>query len=373
MSFRIGPPARRMVDDRPEISAEVAGQQLWFRLPPGHPGELRGEPFLAASIVPAMRRGEPLELDPALPVCPAFLEGVQQFMDVFRFWGPALGLRLRPVEVLATEQAAPPSDGVATFFSGGIDGLYTLLTSEHPVSTAVFVHGIDFQLDNPMAHEAVRRNREWLAGRGVTLVEVESNVRFVGTELGVRWNQHNGACLAALGHALGSATTLVASTYSWEFTRGHGTHPVSDPLLSSATRRVVHHGYGPKRWQKLARVAEAPGVLELLRVCWQDREYNCGQCEKCRRTMLLLELLELEAPTFPRRPARDLVPDRIGDAESFYYVRQALGLARDRGRVEVAALLERRMKAWHWRRVLRELDDTFLGGRIDRLRRTLAR
>lgn len=376
MTVRIEAPTHRRVGQQHEVAATVAGERLWFRHSEQQVGPLRGEPFVAAALVPAMLAGGPLLVDPTLPVCPSFLAGARQFMDVFRFWGPGLGLALRPVEIIASEAAAPPPVGdrdVALFFSGGVDGMWSLREYQHPATMAVFVHGIDFQLDNPMAHEAARRNREWLARRGVPLVEVETNIRFVGTRLGVRWNKHNGACLAAVAHVVGAATTVIASGFSWHFTGPNGTHVATDPLLSSATRRIVHHGFGRARWQKLERLAGEPGALDLLRVCWQDREYNCGRCRKCHRTMLLLELLELESGAFPRAPAGSLVPNRIDDPEARHYVVQALDLARLRHHREIESALERLLQRDRRRRVARQTDEAFLGGTLGRLRRAVRR
>ena len=359
-----------------EIAASVAGERLWFRLGGRPPAAMRGEPFIAASLVPAMLRGGALIVDPGLPASPDFLEGARRYMNVFRFWGPGLGLDLRPVEIVAEEAPAPPPEpgrDTALFFSGGLDGMWSLLELGASVTQAVFVHGIDFQLDNPMARLAAERNREWLARHGVPLLEVESNIRFVGTRLGVRWNKHNGACLAGLGHLIGAATSVIASGFSWHFTGCNGTHLATDPLLSSSTRQIVHHGFGKPRWRKLEQIAREPGALDLLRVCWQDREYNCGQCEKCRRTMLLLDLLGLRSPAFPEARVSSLVPSRVDDPEGMHYLRQALELARLRGRRDVTRQIEATLRHQQWIETARHLDDAFLGGKARRLRQLLRR
>lgn len=371
MTLTITTPQRTPVGaDQIELAATVNGECLWFRVPHDRAPVLRGEPFVACLLVPAMATGQDLVLDDALPLCPHFVANIHRLMDVLRLWGPALGHRLRPIALRAVTEPAPATRDTIAFFSGGIDGLYTYLESRTEITHAAFGHGIDFQLDNPMAHEAVRLNRDWLAQHHTPLIEFASNARFVGHHFGVGWNSHNGLCLGGFAHALGAAHGLIAAGHAWNDYTPSGSHLMSDPLVSHATTTITHSGFGPLRWEKLARVAREPGVLDLLRVCWQDRGYNCGRCEKCRRTMLLLHLLGLSAPTFPStRTLADVLPRRITDADGAAYARQAHTLAQRLGRPDVVRLIDRLLWRWEARRWLVQADATLLGGALKRLRR----
>ncbi len=342
-----------LADGRQELAARIGGQRLWFRLPADWPVRLRGEPFAAAALPLAMANGTPLELDPALPVSPTLLDGMARLQEVFRLWGPRFRHRLAPVPVRATaETDGPPSDTVLSFFSGGVDGLYTLTRAPVPVSHAVVVRGIDLQLDNPLWDEICDRNRGWLARRDIPLLAVESNIRFVAHDLGVRWPMYFGAALAAIGHALGAGTLLIAAGHTWRELWPDGSHPVTDPLWSSDAVHVVHHGREAKRWEKLAAVIDEPGVPELLRVCWQDQGYNCGRCEKCLRTMVLLRLLDRQSPAFP--PLDDLgliarlTPSDVSEA---CFVEEALALANSRGDLDAARALSTSLRRWYLRRL----------------------
>ncbi|HET9066488.1 MAG TPA: hypothetical protein VFN22_11775 [Gemmatimonadales bacterium] len=371
MTLRITQPRRiPRSDGLVRHSASVAGQELWFDIPSDRAGDLRGEPFLSCLIVPAMVQDVAIELDPSLPVCPDFLAGVHAYMQVVRFWPVEIGHALHPIPIRAETEPPSPGVGTASFFSGGIDGLYTLLEERSRITEAVFCHGVDFQLDSALATEATTRNRAWLADRGLPLLEMASNARFVGRALGVGWNAHNGACLAGYGHALGVREVLIASGHAWLDWMGGGTHVLSDPLLSSAATRVHHHGHGPMRWQKLARVLAEPGVPELLRVCWQDTGYNCGTCEKCRRTMLDLHLIGVTSPAFPStRQLSEVLPSRAEQWEAACYLRQTLRLAQHVGRHDVAAVVRSRLRDWERRLWLRRADAAFLGGALRRLHR----
>lgn len=357
-----------------ELAAEIAGHQLWFRLPAGREVELRGEPFVCAALVAAMRAGVAVEVDPALPVSEAFLDGVARYMNAMRLWAPALGHRMHIVPVQARTAPTRATAGRGAFFSGGVDGMFTLLEARDVLDAGVFVHGIDFQLDNPMADEACRRNATWLRHLNRDLLVMSTNMRWVGMQLGVRWNDHNGACLAGCAHALGLADAYIASGHAWLDTMPGATHRVIDPELGGDRLRVHHHGFGPMRWEKLQRIAREPGALELLRVCWHDRAYNCGECEKCTRTMYLLQMLGLEAPSFPPPSSpMALQPGTITNVNDRSYALQALALARHQQDGTAMHLLETQLRRWAWRELLLRADRAFTSGLLARARRALAR
>jgi hypothetical protein len=357
-----------------ELAAEIAGHPLWFRLPAGRDGELRGEPFVCAALAAAMRAGTAIEVDPALPVSEAFLAGAERYMRVMRLWGPALGRAMEVVPVRARTAPTRSTAGRGAFFSGGVDGMFTMLEARDVLDAGVFVHGIDFQLDNPMAAEACARNAAWLRGIGKELLVMSTNLRWVGMALGVRWNDHNGACLAGMAHALGLAEAYIASGHAWLDWMPGATHRVSDPELGGDLLRVHHHGFGPMRWEKLQRIAREPGALQLLRVCWHDRAYNCGECEKCTRTMYLLHLLGLEAPSFPPPSSpMALQPAPITSVNDRSYAVQALALARLRRDGAAVALLEAQLRRWEWRSLLLRADQAFGGGMLRRVRRLVGR
>lgn len=342
MTFAVSDPRLTPCDDgTTELSASLNGERLWFRVPATWPVEMRGDPFAVAALLLAMRRREPLRIDPALPVARTLLAGMGELQQVFRLWGPALGQEFTPIPIDATADDPVPllPDATASFFSGGVDGTHTFLTAPFPVSHAVFSRGIDMQLDNPMWEEAAGRNQRWLAERAVPLIGIASNIRFVGRKFGLGWNTYFGAGLAAMGHALGARRVLVAGGHCWRELWPAGSHPLSDPLWSSSRTELVHVGRGQKRWEKLAAIAQAPGAIDLLRVCWQDKGYNCGRCEKCIRTMVLLRLLGLESPSFPPLSDVALVGRRPNDYSEAVFVREALDLATDRGDREMVRWL----------------------------------
>jgi hypothetical protein len=129
------------VEDGREISALVDGFRLWYRIPRELPIVESGDAFAAVALLPAMARGEDLEIDRALPVSPQLLGGLSQLQMIHYSWNPSLKI----VQVRArTAPAAALHSGAMSFFSGGVDSTFTLLKRQAEVSHLVFIQGFDF-------------------------------------------------------------------------------------------------------------------------------------------------------------------------------------------------------------------------------------
>ena len=55
---------------------------------------------------------------------------------------------------------------------------------------------------------------------------------------------------------------------------------------------MIHDASDVTRSEKIASISRNPIAMRTLRVCWENRNgaYNCGQCEKCLRTLVALRL-----------------------------------------------------------------------------------
>jgi hypothetical protein len=166
-----------------------------------------------------------------------------------------------------------------------------------------------------------------------------------------------------LAHAAGFSTTYLAAQQSWSALWPNGSHPATDPLWSSATRQIVHHGNGAPHWAKVERLAREPGTLDLLRVCAEEGPGNCGHCGHCLKTMTALRILGLQSGGMPvledlRRVARRTPSDRSETVA----LRELLALAGRRGDRRTAAALTSSLRRGEVRRVLRLFRAGFLGG-----------
>lgn len=358
-------------DGSHELSADLGGERVWFRVPGDRPLDQRGDALAVAALLPAMLRGTALEVDDDAPICPILLGNLHALQHVFRLWGPSFGLDLKIIPIRATTAPAPPGRETAVFFSGGVDGTHTLLEAPEPPEVAAMVRGVDFQLDNPVYDESLARNRAWLAPRGIAIIPMSSNLRWVARSHGLGWRAYFGAGLSAFAHVFGFQKTWIAGGHSWKDLLVEGSHPCTDYLWSSETRTIRHHGRDSMRWEKLQRIAREPGALEILRVCWQDNGFNCGKCEKCLRTMVTLRLLGLSSPNFPSlddlRPVARFQPGDQGEA---VFIEEAIALGIRCGDTAVVRALQSSLRRYRLSRLVHDADQLLLGGRLRRARQT---
>jgi hypothetical protein len=97
----------------------------------------------------------------------------------------------------------------------------------------------------------------------------------------------------------GYAVGLIASTEPYHsLVLPYGSNPVTDWLMSSYAFQIVHDGAAFTRSEKVRELANWPEALRYLQVCWQgdQKDRNCGRCEKCIRTILNFRAVGLGLP-----------------------------------------------------------------------------
>jgi hypothetical protein len=261
--------------------------------------------FLAACFPLAAVHGEARVRIDGQP-CPMLVEGLYTAHAWWTSWG---GMPF-PMPLIETSSRkdrrilSGPRRGVA-FLSGGVDGLHMLMRNRRRyrpddpayIRDALFIHGFDI---GKRAHkpeiERFKRARESLealaAETGLRLITCHTNLRHLPSKPDFWYYRHNGAALAAVGHAaiLGSAFLFIGASHDIANPVPIGSHPAVDGLFSSQRVTIVHDGARYSRFQKVRELASWPAALAALRVCPGDpgNELNCGVCEKCLRTRLEL-------------------------------------------------------------------------------------
>lgn len=287
----------QIVDDEKVISGMLDDEKLWYKLPKEFGQDQLADPFVAAALLVAMKAGESIKVDPKKPVSYKLLWGISLLQDLYSNWWP----EFQPIEVeCEVGKAAPVQDGIASFFSGGVDSLYTFYRRQQLVTHLVFLGGVDVQLDNEALYtEALKSNRTFAKQQEKTLIPVVTNLRDICHSKGISWgSQFSGAGLSSVALLLGFPYALVPASQAHEEHYPDATSPALDHLFSNEATTIYYDG-AVKRYVKIKELGEIPSSLDRLRVCWQDNGYNCGKCEKCVRTMLLLKFFNLECPTLP--------------------------------------------------------------------------
>ncbi len=317
-----------------------------------------------------MARSEPLELDPAFSASPMLLRSLDRLQEVFCVWNPAL--RRVPVNARAAGPVVSGPVGTAAFFSGGLDSLYTSLDRESELTHAIQVHGFDYARENrALVEEVERRNRLFVEGRGRRLVVVESNHRDFYDRHQIDATAYHGALLASIGIALGFERVFIPASHTWTSLFPWGSHPLTDPLWSTDTVQIVHHGV-IGRPSKLRRIAEDPSALAVLRVCTQSG--NCGKCEKCLRTRFALRALRLQSPAFAPLDSTWRVYLLSVDSERFrLHWEENLALAVEVGDRRLARAAAACLARADLHRLLFNLDSRFLRGRLGHRWRAMRR
>jgi len=282
---------------RVTLRGDVGGEQLYWNMPEQPEAAVRGEPFIAALLVSAMTSGRDLRLPHNVPVDRAFLCSIETLQTIFGRW--FTGLKRISIEANATAPS-PATSGRFTGYSGGVDSSYTVMLRGSALDGAVLIDGIEYgEPRERLMAEVEARLRSETERRGLPLIRVATNAKRVGRRLGGHWSQFIGGSLASVPHAIGAAEYTIAASDSWENLQPYGSHPLTDPLWSSSRTRIIHHGCEGRRIDKLRALGAAPGLLSVLRVCYQGSAYNCGVCDKCLRTVAGLRHAQLASVALP--------------------------------------------------------------------------
>jgi hypothetical protein len=328
----------------------LARADVWFE---GSGLTPSGDAALAFSLLVAMSRHEPLRL--VQPISPSLADRILTLQDIFSCWFDRLD-RV-DVDFHVGRADSEPSERVMQFFTGGVDSFYTLKRHQSTVDALVYVHGYDVKLSDHTLRAQVSKELARAAHMtGRPLLEVSTNLKEALGRHG-SWKIYHGAALAGLAHLLsgGFGAALIPATYAYDELYPLGSHPLTDPMWSGDSLEVLHSGAEASRIQKLELIGDDEVVRETLRVCWENRggSYNCGACEKCIRTMILLKALGIfdDIRTFDA----DLTPKLIRQLTlkgpgAVRFARISVTALRQRGVVpELVRALEWQLRLSPWR------------------------
>jgi hypothetical protein len=316
--------------------------ELAFRVSRG-PVSRTSTPFLAASLLPAMRVGEPLSIYGT--VSPRLLASIPTIQSVLSGWFQ----RTRSIEVEAQSAPEQRGAGVACFFSGGVDSFYSALSHLDEISALVFVHGFDIRPREVALRARISESLRRAASRlGKPLIEVETNVRTFSDRFAAWSEEYHGSALASVALLLSPqfGRFYIPASFPPGYSVPWGSHKDLDPLWGSEATDIIHDGGDATRVEKVRSLARSEVALQSLRVCWENRggQYNCGHCEKCIRTMVNLRVAGAldRCTTFKNQldlseVARVPIPD---DCARFF-VEENLQAAQEIGALELVDALDK--------------------------------
>jgi hypothetical protein len=287
------------------------------------------------------------------PLSTRLAHGLQEYQLALNFWFPKqmelVDMRAANLSSLPLEQAG---QSCVTLFSGGVDSSYTLMSHlpdhqpnpDFQAKYAVFVHGFDIPLQNESAFkESLKIFSQQLEPLGVTVMPCRTNLHYFSSGL-LAWGIAHGGAIIGTGLVLDKLVRyfLVPSSYSLDGLIPWGSSPMIDHWLSTESLHVIHHGTPLSRIEKVAAISSWPPAQQFLRVCVDESKRigvnNCSNCEKCIRTMVMLEICGcLKSFKTFKQPFRRwniirCVPHY--DSGQFSWLPQTLRYARSHGKTE---------------------------------------
>lgn len=389
------------LEERPEGRIRLVGdvrggegpEEVWYEVPAALADGIdrSGAPWLVALLPLAFTRGTPLRVP--LPVDAGLVRNLRRVMEIWSGWYP----HLRPVPLEVEEEGsggpgegrADPRGGgsarVAAFFSGGVDSFYTVLRhlpgdttppavgvrsavlaragipvdpvpgvdgstpSKTCVQDLLTVEGFDIPLRESEALARLRARHRWVADRlRLHPVPVATNLRETAWGTTDWAGLSHGCGLASVALILGRRyrRVLLAGGSAYHDVEPWGSHPDTDPLLSTSRTRIVREAWGASRLEKIWLVAGSEVALEALRVCWRSAtDRNCGRCGKCYRTMVALDLFDVlpGAAGFTADRSDPVVAARLFASNPWHAreMEELEALARSRGREDLVAAFRR--------------------------------
>jgi len=332
-----------------ELGARFSKQQtekhLWYRVELEREAELThlADPFVLGILQIAMHEGEDLLVHGT--VSPSLLRNLEDFQLAWAVWKPDY---YRTINISASEEQEicnPKRHEAICCFSGGVDSCFTAYRHARAVSTcypyplksAVLVQGFDIPLkENEYYESAFAKVKYQLDSLNIGLYRVSTNFK----ELSVFWP-----------HAFGTGVASILSLFQGRYRTGliaqgvpyssyqnlvEGSNPMTDPLLSSNSFRIVPDGGGFQRWEKIKLISNWQEGMEHLRVCWEGekKDSNCCDCEKCIRNILTFRALGLSLPKAFSIDPDDVRIMRLGPLKEFTIsigYQPILELARENG------------------------------------------
>lgn len=358
--------------------------------------------FLIACAIPALHYGEERVFIDA-EICSELREGLSVAMGWLRHWFQP---DREPLQIEAKTRSNIPArsgpERAGFLFSAGIDSLATLranrlnYSEEHPLSIkdGLLVYGLE--MDDPKAFEYVVNSLSDLAPKiSITLIPVYTNhylhYRDEDSRAGFTfwWERYEGAALAAVAHAFARRFKVVsiASDYDIPNLRPFGSHPLLVPNYSSSDLRIQLYGSHLSRFARTKLVADWGVPLKHIRVCnlyrlYRPGELNCGECDKCIRTMLALLALGVLDQT-SAFPENDLSPEllhrgmKLGPITTPFY-KELLAPLAAKGRHDLThainykiAEYQKAEKGKKWKAKIKRFDQKYLNGKLIKLKRSI--
>lgn len=265
--------------------------------------------FLRAGILNAWHYGEKrIAVEGSL--CPALVNNLTGVFLLLNRWYPNDFPEKPVIEALDSyKPLMPSSDHALSLFSGGVDSVCLLRSNRlfYPKGHPNYIRAalsVEFaRTSAPNAIEFSSKVEKRLLATKPILDDAE--VKAIPVLTNIWWLNPDGYFYGQKSYGSQLITTasffnrgfyrgFIASSYDANFLhKPWGSHPQLDAYYSSSHFHVQHIGTEMTRLKKVEMLTGWPVGYHHIRVCQNDNTggTNCGTCEKCIRTQLMLEAL----------------------------------------------------------------------------------
>lgn len=350
-------------------------------------------PFVVAAIVPAFWLGEARILIEG-EICPELRDGLTTVMSLFKYWY-VMNRSLVRIEAKTSSDIPSPrtSERSALFFTGGIDSFAALRLNRlnfrpgHAgyIKDGIIVYGLEVENRDSFTH-VINSLSQVADNADMKLMPVFTNIRYLHDDWVFWYDAFMGAALCAVAHAFNKRLTAVsiASDYDIPNLRPHGSHPLIEPNFSSCDLKIKYDGITVSRLEKTRLISDWDIALQNIRVCNKSALYrsdllNCGECEKCIRTMLALLVLGVldQTRSFGQTDVTEeqILSTYLND-KVFPFYEELIPILIEKGRHDLAKAIKLKMsqfleKVPTWKFMIKQIDRKYLNCGLTRFNRIL--
>lgn len=276
-------------------------EYLWYKVPDHYTQylSLQSDAFLIPGILAGMHFQEAIEVRGV--VSPRLAYHMDEYQYLLNFRMPEAVTQVEIKYDQLKPMAVKPT-GIGTTFSGGVDSLFTLwkhISQNQPIpdyqiTHALFILGFDIvNADKSRYQSLYSRYSSALQELKVGLIPMETNlVSLIMPRM--RFVHFYGPVLIGSAHVFGNLFNkfFIPSSRDYEQLRSwtSTSDPTTDPLLSTNSLEIIHHGAAYRRVEKIEALSDWELAHNHLRICQShylgENTNNCSHCEKCVRTMI---------------------------------------------------------------------------------------
>jgi len=321
------------------VSTILDGEELWFKLPAKFTFNTSAELFISAILLEAMISNRNIEIASDISISPILLKQLNKLQRIYNCWNHLLA----PISIIASNFQEPVAQpGTASFYSGGIDSSYTLLSNLEEITHLIVLSGFDTVEKSEQWPQLVTKHQVVASSLNKNLIYIESNLTAFNDKRKISRSFQHGLTLAGIGISLGFHKVYIPSSFTFSDLFPWGSHPCTDPLWSTGTTTIVHDGADKTRSEKTLAISAVPVVFNNLQVCWKNISYNCGACSKCLRTMTACHLYNLTSTSLPILPSIDALKNlKLSSTAGEPFFDDLIVLAKRQKHPEVAKILRK--------------------------------